>query len=379
MKRRSPFLAALTLLVAFIICLLTLLVVNLTLAIPRRAAQTFGLPAKNLGYPQQLYYAALLILEEDALTRPVDPNGRAQPFRVDLGEPAASVIQRLYDEGLIRSTEAFRTYLMYSGLDKTIQAGVYTLSPTMKAIDLAHALQDATPAHVTFRILPGWRLEEIAAALPYSGLNISSDEFLASARIPRSGFIFSSQLPPNASLEGFFYPTTYEMTRTLTLESFIRIALDDFQKHLTQDLQDGFTSHGLDIYAAVTLASIIQREAVQDDEMPMIASVFYNRLEAGLKLDSDPTVQYALGYNASQKTWWTNPLSLADLEVNSPYNSYRYTGLPPGPIANPGLEALKAVAFPASSPYFYFRAACDGSGRHVFAKTFEEHVANACP
>jgi len=379
MKRRSPFLAALTLLVAFILCVLALLVVNLTLAIPRRAAQTFGLPAKNLGYPQQLYYAALLILEEDALTRPVDPNGGAQPFRVDLGEPAASVIQRLYDEGLIRSTEAFRTYLMYSGLDKTIQAGVYTLSPTMKAIDLAHALQDATPAHVTFRILPGWRLEEIAAALPYSGLNISSDEFLASARIPRSGFIFSSQLPPNASLEGFFYPTTYEMTRTLTLESFIRIALDDFQKHLTQDLQDGFTSHGLDIYAAVTLASIIQREAVQDDEMPMIASVFYNRLEAGLKLDSDPTVQYALGYNASQKTWWTNPLSLADLEVNSPYNSYRYTGLPPGPIANPGFEALKAVAYPASSPYFYFRAACDGSGRHVFAKTFEEHVANACP
>jgi UPF0755 protein len=268
---------------------------------------------------------------------------------------------------------------MYSGLDKTIQAGEYSLNPTMNAIDLAHALQDATPAHVTFRILPGWRLEEIAAALPFSGLNIPPDEFLASADIPRSGFIFSSQLPPNATLEGFIYPDTYEMTRTLTLEALIRIALDEFQTHLTQDLQDGFNSHGLDIYAAVTLASIIQREAVLDGEMPMIASVFYNRLAAGNKLDSDPTVQYALGYNQGQKTWWTNPLSLADLEIDSPYNTYLYTGLPPGPIANPGLEALKAVAYPDSSPYFYFRAACDGSGRHVFAITFEEHVANACP
>jgi len=268
---------------------------------------------------------------------------------------------------------------MYSGLDTTIQAGEYSLSPSMRAIDLAHALQDATPAHITFHILPGWRLEEIAAALPFSGLKISSDEFLASARIPRNGFIFSDQLPPNASLEGFFYPTTYEMTRTLTLEAFIRISLDNFQSHLTPDLMDGFNSHGLNIYEAVTLASIIQREAVRDDEMPMIASVFYNRLAAGQKLDSDPTVQYALGYNRAQKTWWTNPLSLSDLDVNSPYNSYRYTGLPPGPIASPGLEAMKAVAYPSTSPYYYFRAACDGSGRHVFAKTFEEHLANACP
>ncbi len=98
-----------------------------------------------------------------------------------------------------------------------------------------------------------------------------------------------------------------------------------------------------------------------------------------MKLDSDPTVQYALGYNPQKNTWWTNPLSLADLKINSPYNTYLYPDLPPGPIANPELAALQAVAFPAESPYFYFRAACDGSGTHVFAVTFEEHVNNACP
>jgi UPF0755 protein len=117
---------------------------------------------------------------------------------------------------------------------------------------------------------------------------------------------------------------------------------------------------------------------VVEDEMPLIASVFYNRLAVGWKLESDPTVQYALGYNEAQGTWWTNPLSAADLQVDSPY-TYVYSGLPPGPIANPGLAALKAVAFPAQTPYYYFRAACDGSGRHLFAETFDEHLGNACP
>jgi UPF0755 protein len=111
--------------------------------------------------------------------------------------------------------------------------------------------------------------------------------------------------------------------------------------------------------------------------MDTIASVFYNRMAAGMKLDSDPTVQYALGFNDRKNTWWTNPLTSTD--VDSPYNTYLYPGLPPGPIDNPGLEALQAVANPQSTPYYYFRAACDGSGRHNFARTYQEHLKNACP
>ena len=98
-----------------------------------------------------------------------------------------------------------------------------------------------------------------------------------------------------------------------------------------------------------------------------------------MKLDTDPTVQYALGYDRKGGTWWKNPLSLDDLEIDSPYNTYLYTGLPPGPIANPSLNAMRAVGYPAQTPYFYFRAACDGSGRHTFAETFEEHRGNQCP
>jgi UPF0755 protein len=111
----------------------------------------------------------------------------------------------------------------------------------------------------------------------------------------------------------------------------------------------------------------------------LIASVYLNRIAIGMKLDADPTVQYALGYQFDTGLWWKNPLSLADLEVVSPYNTYLNNGLPPTPISNPGIDALMAVANPQSSPYYFFRAACDGSGYHVFAETFEEQLANSCP
>jgi len=153
----------------------------------------------------------------------------------------------------------------------------------------------------------------------------------------------------------------------------------DFQIKVDQRIQDGFRDQEVTLYQAVTIASLVEREAIVSEEMPIIASVFFNRLRNGMKLDSDASVQYALGYLANQKTWWKNPLSLDDLQVDSPYNTYRYPGLPPGPICNPSLNALRAVAFPAETPYYYFRAICDGSGKHTFSITFEEHSSKACP
>ncbi len=153
--------------------------------------------------------------------------------------------------------------------------------------------------------------------------------------------------------------------------------LDNFEIKVTPELRAGFERQGLSLYAAVTLASIVEREAVVPEEQPLIASVFINRLRMGMKLEADPTVQYVLGLQG--EGWWKAPLSLADLEIDTPFNTYRYPGLPPTPIANPGLAAIRAVAFPAESTYLYFRAMCDGSGRHAFAETFEQHLLNACP
>ncbi len=115
-----------------------------------------------------------------------------------------------------------------------------------------------------------------------------------------------------------------------------------------------------------------------DDEKPEIASVFYNRLQIGMRLESDPTVQYAVGYNTEQKTWWTNPLNADQLQIDSPYNTYVYQDLPPTPICMPSQLAIQAVISPKITPYYFFRASCDGSGRHLFSETYEQHLNNAC-
>jgi len=246
----------------------------------------------------------------------------------------------------------------------------------MSIVDIARKMQDATPADVTFVILPGWRMEEIAASLPTSGLNITPQAFIAAATASHSGFDFLADAP---SMEGFLYPDTYIVARDVTVDRLVAGLVRNFGLHLTSDLRDGLSRQGLTIYQAVALASIVQREAVHDEESPTIASVYLNRLRIKMKLDADPTVQYALGFNADQQTWWTNPLSLDNLKIDSPFNTYLYEGLPLTPIDNPSSNSLRAVAFPADTTYYYFRAKCDGSGYHIFAGTFEEHLQNACP
>lgn len=345
----------------------------------RQAELAFGPPASSLGLYQRFYLPIQLLLQEKTLKLPTETQGISRPFVVALGESTYSITDRLQTEGLIHDAQVLRDYLVYTGMDTSLQAGEYTLSPRMSPIEIAYTMQDATPSEVTFRILAGWRIEEIAASLPTSGLNISPEVFLAAAAHPPASFAKQYGLPSQATLEGFLFPDGYRFSRQAGLQDFIAALLEDFQIKLGRDLQQGFKRQGLTTFQAVTLASIIEREAIVEDEMPIIASVFLNRLAAGMRLDSDSTTQYALGFNTSQNTWWTNPLTLDDLKVDSPYNTYIYPGLPPGPIANPGLYALQAVAFPAQTPYYYFRAACDGSGRHAFAATFAEHQQNACP
>lgn len=377
--KNSAFFSLLISLTLVIICLVVLISSWLVFDIPKRAERSFGVASDDIGILRRLELSARLLSDEQQLTKPVDPTGASQIFEIQPGETTYSITNRLYASGIIADDRVFRDYLIYSGLDTSLQTGEFELSPRMTALEVGWALQDSTPEEVTFRILPGWRLEEIAATLPTSGLEFSPNEFLAVAQNPPSQLTFTQQLPPDVTLEGFLFPDSYRLSRKISMLAFFETVLEDFQLKVGQELQDGFQRQGLDLHQAVTLASIVQREAVVEDEMPMIASVFLNRLAAGIKLDSDPTVQYSLGYDRDNSTWWKNPLSLKDLQVNSHYNTYLYSGLPPGPIANPGLSALQAVAFPAQTPYYFFRSACDGSGRHNFAETFEQHKQNACP
>lgn len=379
MRRLLSLLVSLSPILLIILCLAAIVLGWFAWRLPEQAETTFGPSAPSLGLIQRVYLSAQLTLLSDNLTKANEPNGTDRSFSIQLGESTLSITNRLEQEGFISSSQALRTYLVYSGLDTTLQTGDYHLSPAMTPLEIAQKFRNASSTDVKFRILAGWRIEEIAAALPTSGLDITPEAFQQAAYHPYLPPDLTINLPDGASLEGFLYPDLYQFPRSIGVNDFLKGLVVRFSEQNNEELSQGFEKQGLSVFEAVTLASIIQREAIVEEEMPMIASVFYNRLATGMKLDSDPTVQYALGYIPERKGWWKNPLSLEDLQVNSPYNTYLNKGLPPGPISNPSLNAIMAVAFPAQTPYFYFRAACDGSGLHLFSKTFQEHLNKGCP
>jgi len=350
--------------------------VAVVILVPAMAWQSFGAPGPALNSIQRFSYGLDLVWNSGDLTQPRNPAGAEQVFIIQPGESVSSIATRLEQAGLIRNAQTFRVYLLWTGLDTIIQTGTYRLSPAQTGRDIAQMLKSTTLTEVTFSVLPGWRLEEIAASLPTSGLDISAAAFLSAASAPAN---IPDFIPAGATAEGFLFPGKYTLPRTTSADQLVFLLLQSFSSSLTPELRSGLTSHGLTVFQAVTLASIIQREAVVPDEMPMIASAFYNRLGSNVRLQTDPTVQYALGYDATRGTWWTNPLSLEDLKIDSPYNTYLHPGLPPGPISNPGLVALQAVADPAKSNYLYFQARCDKSGLHNFAETLEQHNQNNCP
>ena len=377
-RRPSCFFWLVTLFVCASCCALFLGGLAL-LQLPPRASAVFGPADRGLGAFQQYYLSYKLLAEADKLLKPVDSTASERSFAIGLGESLNSISGRLQSAGVISSPQAFRDYLIYAGLDTTVQAGEHSLSPAMTTIEVARAIQDPTPDKITLNILAGWRLEEIAGSLPASGLHLTPQAFLSAAQNPDRELPLLADLPSGATLEGYLLPGAYTIARNTSASQFVEMALAEFDRQVGPTLRQSFKDQGLSLNQAVILASLVQREAMREDEMPLIASVFTNRLANGMNLDSDPTVQYALGYNDAQKTWWTNPLSAEDLQVYSAYNTYQNPGLPPAPISNPGMAALKAVAQPAQTPYLYFRAACDGSGRHKFADTFEAHLQNGCP
>ncbi|OGO17944.1 MAG: hypothetical protein A2Z14_02990 [Chloroflexi bacterium RBG_16_48_8] len=305
-----------------------------------------------------------------------DPQ-QAFELTINQGESAAAVVSQLEASGLVQDGTLLRNYLRYRGLDISIEAGGYLLTGDMTVREIAEALQRAEVRERSFTVVEGWRREQIAQALEDANLGIQSADFLRSSSFLPAAYSSLVNLPQSASLEGLLFPDTYSLDADISAEELVLSMLKNFDQRVTEELRQEFTNQGLSLYQAVTLASIVEREARVADERALIASVFLNRLSLGMKLEADPTVQYAMGQQPDGG-WWKAPLSLEDLEIDSLYNTYLYYGLSVGPICNPGLDSLRAVAFPVSTSYLYFRASCDGSGRHSFAESFEEHQMNAC-
>lgn len=331
------------------------------------------------GSPETWALGLYLLLRRGDLERPAGDDPTPIAFVIRPGQSVMEVAQDLQAAGLIRDAGLFRAYVRYRGLDREIEAGEYTLRKTMTIPEIAEALRSGRAAEWTVRIREGLRMEEVAEAVA-AQTHLSAQAFLDLARDGgrwRGLFPFLVELPPGASLEGYLFPDTYRLARDATAEEMIRRMLENFGRKVPPEKQAAARARGLTLYQVVTLASIVEREAVLPQERPLIASVYLNRLASGMKLDADPTVQYALGYQPGQRTWWKSPLTLDDLQVDSPYNTYRYPGLPPGPIANPGLASIEAVLNPAQTDYLYFMADCEKrDGSHWFARTQEEHLRN---
>lgn len=338
--------------------------------------------SSELSSAEQLVLQTYLLANNGQLAEPAASGTGIIDFSVEPGQNANQIAIKLSRAGVLDPNKEtlFLNYLRYYGLDAQLEAGTYKLSPADSIPELAKALADATGDSVTVRFLEGWRYEQMIDYLDaVKPANVDPAQFAAiverEADFDTSAYAFVSNVS-GESLEGYLFPDTYEIALDATAVDLVTVMLNNFDSKLSPQMRQSYGERGLTIRQAVTLASIVEREAVIGEERPTIASVYLNRVRDGIKLEADPTVQYAVGFNTEEDTWWKAGLTLDDLALDSPYNTYVYLGIPPDPIANPGLGSLQAVADPAVTDYFYFVANCEGyaAGQHLFSTTFDEHL-----
>lgn len=297
-------------------------------------------------------------------TEPVSESGQMVLVEIERGSGASAIARQLEERGLIRSAAAFEILLSLSGQAGSLRAGHYELSPTMDAAKVAQTLASGEVAVRRVTIPEGLRLGEIAERLAQAGL-VSEEEFLEAA-VP-SNLAGQAQVElPEDSLEGYLFPETYDFevgtSATDTAARMLRELDDQFAKPHEQQI----AASTLSLHEIITLASLVEREAKTPEERELIAGVLTNRLDRGMLLQCDATVQYALGEHKARLTY-------DDLKMESSYNTYLHKGLPPGPIAAPGLASLTAALSPAQTDFLYYVAKPDGG--HVFSKTYDEHLA----
>lgn len=290
---------------------------------------------------------------------PVNPsNTKTQTFAVNKGESVKAVAQKLAEKKLIRNWLVFVLEAKRIGLTNQIQAGDFRLSPSYSMPQILKELTHGTlDEWVT--IPEGLRKEEIAQRLNKQ-LGTSESDFLKIAS------------------EGYIFPDTYLIPKDASAAAIAKIMRDNFNRRLASInptiLLPNKKFSGLDLSEIVTLASLVERETKFANDRPIVAGILLKRLQHDWSLEVDATLQYALGYDSQEKTWWRKNLTSNNLDLKSSYNTRKYKGLPPGPISNPGLAAIRAVFYPQETPYWFYLS--DKKGQMHYAKTIEEHTEN---
>jgi UPF0755 protein len=285
---------------------------------------------------------------------PVDPSSTTGiEFTVNPGEGVKQISTRLYEERLVRSSTGFFLIVKFLNLEKNLQAGDFRLYRTMNAATVAEALTHGM-SDVWLTVPEGWRVEEVATEVAKT-FGIPEKEFIAVSR------------------EGYMFPDTYRLSRDATAAAVAAVFTKTFDEKIPLSMRTSLPE-GLTFDQVVTLASLVEKEGKTNTDRPVIAGILLNRLRIDMPLQVDATLQYSLGYQVNEKTWWKKELSDDDKKIDSPYNTYTNTGLPPGPIANPGVSSIQAVLHPTKSEYLYYIH--DKTGAPHFGKTLVEHEAN---
>lgn len=302
-------------------------------------------------------------------TRRIKPAAMDAPAKVFIevkaGMNAEKIANLLYENKIIDSVFLFRVMAKFNGLDNSLKAGGYALEPAMSYAEIIDRLAEGRASLFNITIPEGYSVDQIAALLEERGI-AAQDEVKSLAKDFAPYDYVSPDENSQYRIEGFLFPDTYEVAEGQSAEEVLAVMAGEFDRRFTPAMRERAREMNLTIRQVVTLASLVEKEAKADEDRPVIAQVFLNRMQADMPLQSCATIQYILGHPKAE-------LTIQDTRIESLYNTYQHMGLPPGPIANPGEASIEAVLFSKPTEYLYFVA--DSNGKHHFSKTYDEHLA----
>lgn len=297
----------------------------------------------------------------------------AVSFLIERGEGAKEISAKLGKQGLVRWGPLFRLYVLVKGVSGELKAGEYSLSKSMNIPEIVNKFVSGKAVKNEITIIEGWNLRDIGRYLEEKGI-VQSKEFLELAGSPSQislseiwedeGFDFLAPKLKNIGLEGYLFPDTYEILPGESIVEIIKKMLANFGKKLNQDLREKIVSQGKSIFEIVTMASLLEKEVKTPEDKEIVSGILWKRLENDIFLQVDATITYITGKK-------TTKISKEETQIDSPYNAYKYKGLPLGPISNPGLESIEAAIYPQDSEYWYYLSTPEGET--IFSRTLEEH------
>ena len=329
---------------------------------------------KSIKYPLLLLIAIILFAwayYAYQVTSSVSNSSEVASFEIKSGQGVNQISTNLYAQGLIKSMFWFEVYVWQKNLERNFIAGVHDLPLNLSIREITARLTNPGESETTITVIEGWNNREIAGYLAEKDL-VEEPEFLNLVSANLSQFVnlydFLADKPDGADLEGYLFPDTYRVFKNSSAAEIARKMLDNFEAKLTPKMRLDIKSQGWSVFEIVTLASIIEKEVRTPEDMKTVSGIFRKRLEANIALQSDATVNYVTGKSRIQPT-------ADDLQVDSPYNTYKYRGLPPSPISNPGLNAINAAIYPEDNPYYYFLTTKE-TGEVIYSRTYDEHLQN---